>query len=142
MVVGVSGGCDHTHAGSARLFSRVALATTGCVPFLQKRTPTLEQLLTHELAHVFGAFHPAPGVRSMMRGGDADVWDGQTLRVMRLMRGFDFRRGIDGVDQAAVAAAMRTAIQAAAGEGVLAIDAGNYGGRLGKYPIRLHDLFT
>ena len=63
LVRGVSGGCDHTHAGSARLFSRVALATTGCVPFLQKRTPTLEQLLTHELAHVFGAFHPAPGVR-------------------------------------------------------------------------------
>jgi formylmethanofuran--tetrahydromethanopterin N-formyltransferase len=49
---------------------------------------------------------------------------------------------IDGVDQAAVATAMRTAIQAAAGEGVLAIDAGNYGGKLGKYPIRLHELFT
>jgi formylmethanofuran--tetrahydromethanopterin N-formyltransferase len=49
---------------------------------------------------------------------------------------------IDGVDQAAVAAAMRAAIEAAAGEGVLAIGAGNYGGRLGKYPIRLHELFA
>lgn len=98
VVVGVSGGCDHTHAGSARVFSRVALVTTGCVPFLQKRAPTLQQLLAHELAHVFGAFHPAPGVRSIMRGGPADDWDGQTLRVMRLMRGFDFRRGIEGVD--------------------------------------------
>jgi formylmethanofuran--tetrahydromethanopterin N-formyltransferase len=49
---------------------------------------------------------------------------------------------IDGVDQAAVAAAMRAAIEAAAGEGVLAIDAGNYGGKLGKYPIRLQDLFA
>jgi formylmethanofuran--tetrahydromethanopterin N-formyltransferase len=48
---------------------------------------------------------------------------------------------MDGVDQAAVAAAMRAAIEAAAGESVLAIDAGNYGGKLGKYPIRLHDLF-
>jgi formylmethanofuran--tetrahydromethanopterin N-formyltransferase len=49
---------------------------------------------------------------------------------------------IDGVDQAAVAAAMRAAIEAAAGEGVLAIGAGNYGGRLGKFPIRLHELFA
>jgi formylmethanofuran--tetrahydromethanopterin N-formyltransferase len=49
---------------------------------------------------------------------------------------------IDGVDQQSVAAAMRAAIEAAAGTGVLAIDAGNYGGRLGKYPIRLHELFA
>jgi formylmethanofuran--tetrahydromethanopterin N-formyltransferase len=49
---------------------------------------------------------------------------------------------IDGVDQTAVAAAMRAAIEAAAGDGVLAIGAGNYGGRLGKYPIRLHELFA
>jgi formylmethanofuran--tetrahydromethanopterin N-formyltransferase len=48
---------------------------------------------------------------------------------------------IDGVDEPSGAAAMRTAIEAAAGEGVLAIGAGNYGGKLGKYPIRLHDLF-
>lgn len=48
---------------------------------------------------------------------------------------------IDGVDQAAVVAAMKIAIETAAGEGVLAIGAGNYGGKLGKYPIRLHDLF-
>ncbi len=49
---------------------------------------------------------------------------------------------IDGVDQPAVAAAMRAAMEAAAGEGVLAIGAGNYGGKLGKYPIRLHELFA
>ncbi len=48
---------------------------------------------------------------------------------------------IDGVDQAMVAAAMRTGIEAAAGAGVLAIGAGNYGGKLGKYPIKLHELF-
>lgn len=49
---------------------------------------------------------------------------------------------IDGVDQPAVATAMRAAIEAAAGDGVLAIGAGNYGGRLGKFPIRLHELFA
>jgi formylmethanofuran--tetrahydromethanopterin N-formyltransferase len=48
---------------------------------------------------------------------------------------------IDGVNRAAVAGAMRAAIEAAAGEGVLAIGAGNYGGKLGKYPIGLHELF-
>ncbi|MEX0641514.1 MAG: formylmethanofuran--tetrahydromethanopterin N-formyltransferase [Pirellulales bacterium] len=49
---------------------------------------------------------------------------------------------IDGIDQPAVAAAMRAAIEATAGSGVLAIDAGNYGGKLGKYPIRLRELFV
>jgi formylmethanofuran--tetrahydromethanopterin N-formyltransferase len=48
---------------------------------------------------------------------------------------------IDGVDQSAVADAMRAAIETAAGEGVLAIGAGNYGGKLGKYPIHLRQLF-
>jgi formylmethanofuran--tetrahydromethanopterin N-formyltransferase len=48
---------------------------------------------------------------------------------------------IDGVDQAAVAAAMRAAIEAVAQDGVLAIGAGNYGGKLGKYPFRLQALF-
>jgi formylmethanofuran--tetrahydromethanopterin N-formyltransferase len=48
---------------------------------------------------------------------------------------------IDGVDQAAVGGAMRAAIEAAAGDGVLAIGAGNYGGKLGKYPIRLRELW-
>jgi formylmethanofuran--tetrahydromethanopterin N-formyltransferase len=49
---------------------------------------------------------------------------------------------VDGVDQAAVAAAMKAAIEAVAGDGILAIGAGNYGGRLGKYPIKLRDLFV
>jgi formylmethanofuran--tetrahydromethanopterin N-formyltransferase len=49
---------------------------------------------------------------------------------------------VDGVDQAAVAAAMKAAIEAAVGAGVLAIGAGNYGGKLGKYPIKLRELFA
>lgn len=49
---------------------------------------------------------------------------------------------IDGVSQASVAAAMRAAIEAAAGDGVLAIGAGNFGGRLGKIRIRLHDVLN
>ncbi len=48
---------------------------------------------------------------------------------------------IDGIDEASIAAAMRAATEAAAGDGVLAISASNYGGKLGKYSFRMHDLF-
>ena len=47
---------------------------------------------------------------------------------------------IDGVEEAAVGGAMRVAIETAAGEGVLAIGAGNYGGKLGKFHFHLHKL--
>jgi formylmethanofuran--tetrahydromethanopterin N-formyltransferase len=47
---------------------------------------------------------------------------------------------IDGVDEASVAGAMEAAIRAAAGDGVVAISAGNYGGKLGKFHFRLHDV--
>lgn len=46
----------------------------------------------------------------------------------------------DGVDETSVAAAMRAAILAAAGPGVLRIGAGNYGGRLGKFHFHLRRL--
>jgi formylmethanofuran--tetrahydromethanopterin N-formyltransferase len=47
---------------------------------------------------------------------------------------------IDGISEDAVATAMKMAIQAAAGDGVLAIGAGNYGGRLGKHHFHLRRL--
>ncbi len=49
---------------------------------------------------------------------------------------------IDGASEAAVATAMATAMRAIAGEGVLAISAGNYGGKLGKFQFRLRELLT
>ena len=45
---------------------------------------------------------------------------------------------IDGIDEDRVAAAMAAGITAAAGEGVLAVSAGNYGGKLGKFHFPLH----
>lgn len=47
---------------------------------------------------------------------------------------------IDGVDLEAVRRAMRVAIEAAAGTGVLAIGARNFGGKLGKHQIELREL--
>ena len=47
---------------------------------------------------------------------------------------------IDGVTEQAVGQAMLGAMQAAAGEGVVAIGAGNYGGKLGKFHFHLRKL--
>jgi len=49
---------------------------------------------------------------------------------------------INGVDLAAVRGAMRAAIEAAAGPGVLAIGARSFGGKLGKHRIGLRELFA
>ena len=47
---------------------------------------------------------------------------------------------IDGVDPQAVGLAMSAAIEAVAGDGIVAIGAGNYGGKLGKHQFALHEL--
>jgi formylmethanofuran--tetrahydromethanopterin N-formyltransferase len=48
----------------------------------------------------------------------------------------------DGVSEAAVAEAMKRSIAAAAGEDIVAITAGNYGGKLGKYHFHLRELMA
>ncbi len=49
---------------------------------------------------------------------------------------------IDGTSEAAVGSAMAAAMQAAAGDDVLAISAGNYGGKLGKFHFHLRKLLA
>jgi formylmethanofuran--tetrahydromethanopterin N-formyltransferase len=49
---------------------------------------------------------------------------------------------IDGISEADVAAAMTAALRAAADEHVVAITAGNYGGKLGKFQFHLHRLLA
>jgi len=49
---------------------------------------------------------------------------------------------IDGIDEAAVAAAMAAGIRAAAGPGIVAVAAGNYGGRLGKFHFHLRQVLA
>ena len=49
---------------------------------------------------------------------------------------------IDGSSEPVVRDAMRVAIEAAAGEGVPLISAGNYGGKLGKFLIPLHEVLA
>jgi formylmethanofuran--tetrahydromethanopterin N-formyltransferase len=47
---------------------------------------------------------------------------------------------MDGESEAAVGQSITAAMHAAAGDGVLAISAGNYGGRLGKFHFHLRQL--
>ena len=49
---------------------------------------------------------------------------------------------IDGLDLAAVEAAMRAGIRAACRPGVVGITAGNYGGKLGPFHLHLHKLLA
>ncbi len=49
---------------------------------------------------------------------------------------------VDGVDEAAIEQAMAASIIAAAGAGVAAISAGNYGGKLGKFHFSLHKILS
>lgn len=49
---------------------------------------------------------------------------------------------IDGLDAAAVSSAMKTGIRAACRPGVVAISAGNYGGKLGPHHFPLHELLA
>jgi formylmethanofuran--tetrahydromethanopterin N-formyltransferase len=49
---------------------------------------------------------------------------------------------IDGADEAAIAQAMAVGIRAAAGPGILAVTAGNYGGKLGKFHFQLREVLA
>ena len=47
---------------------------------------------------------------------------------------------VDGFDEPTVAGGMKALLHAAAGDGVIAITAGNYGGKLGKFHFHLREL--
>ncbi len=94
--------CERLEYGVASLFGRVAMVQTACLDTAVLSNTTAEAVLSHEMGHLFGAFHPAPSHDvSVMRGGPADRFDSQSLRVIRLMRTFDFTRGVQSVDAAA-----------------------------------------
>ncbi len=93
LVVAFSGRCEGYMAGWTVLFDRYAVVTPGCGT-ATTNLPTAQAILSHELAHLFGAFHPASDVESVMRNGPAGRFDDQTTRILRLTRGFDFSRGV------------------------------------------------
>lgn len=98
VLVGFMNRCARLTYGWARAFNRVATVTTGCYETVTLKDALPDQVLSHELAHLFGGFHPPITVKSVMRMGPADAFDDQTSRVIRLMRAFDFKRGVLSVD--------------------------------------------
>ncbi|MCX5732908.1 MAG: tetratricopeptide repeat protein [candidate division NC10 bacterium] len=100
VVVGWSGRrCAPASSGKARPFSTHLVIMTRC-DHPVGRAPAPARILSHEFAHLFGAFHLAPGVRSVMQAGGADDFDSQTARVIRLTRSMDFAMGVLDLDLA------------------------------------------
>ena len=50
------------------------------------------------------------------------------------------KKKVDGENEQVICEAMAAAIKVAAGEDILAISAGNYGGKLGKFHFHLHQM--
>jgi TonB family protein len=99
LVVFAAERCQKLEYGFALTFGRYAMVQTGCLDTAMLSNTTPDAVLSHEMAHLFGAFHPAAGRSdTVMSGGPADRFDGQTARVIRLMRGYDFTRGVLGLD--------------------------------------------
>lgn len=99
LVVFASERCEKLEYGFALTFGRYAMVQTGCLDTAVLTNTAPEAVLSHEIAHLFGAFHPAAGRSdTVMRGGPADRFDDQAARVIRLMRGYDFPRGVLGLD--------------------------------------------
>jgi formylmethanofuran--tetrahydromethanopterin N-formyltransferase len=137
----------------------VAKAVAGGNIILQGATPEIAlaaaRRASEAIAPLAGCMAPFPGgvvrsgskVGSTYKGMVASTNDAYcpTLRgrvETELVDGANcaYEIVIDGVDEQAVAAAMKTALHTAAGEGVLAIGAGNYGGKLGKFHFHLREL--
>src|SRR5215470_3677221 len=79
LLIGFSGGaCDGGTHGAANPFGRFAVIMARCKEPGHRMGP--ESVLSHEIAHPFGAFHPPISVESVMRigGGPADLFDSQT----------------------------------------------------------------
>ncbi|HEY7433891.1 MAG TPA: TonB family protein [Methylomirabilota bacterium] len=99
LVVFAAERCEKLEYGFAQTFGRYAMVQTGCLDTAMLTNTAPEAVLSHEMAHLFGGFHPAAGRSDIvMRGGPADRFDDQTARVIRLMRGYDFARGVLGLD--------------------------------------------
>lgn len=99
---------DHL-GGLGDFFGATALVMTGCLRQPGSRH-TIEMVLSHELAHLFGAFHVRPHIRSVMSGDGPDIFDPQTSRIIRLMREREFSKGahtihaLDASTQATISA--------------------------------------
>ena len=90
--------CAEPGRGWGQPFGRRAVIVTGCPTYIGDAPLTPEAALSHELAHLFGAFHPPKGTVSIMSGrGAYNEFDSYAARVILLMRTYDFRKGVTGL---------------------------------------------
>lgn len=90
--------CSEGWRGAASPFGDTAVVFMDCPGWRGPLAPR-ERVVSHELAHLFGAFHvTTPSLMNAKTPSDA--FDDQTDRVIRLMREFRFSSGIEGVDPA------------------------------------------
>lgn len=97
--------CTPASAAISHPFGGEALVMAACGH--PAPSSTAEQQLSHELAHLLGAFHIGGTTRSVMQGGAAGDFDAQSARAIRLLRGFDFAAGVAGLDETTRRAWMR-----------------------------------
>ena len=88
--------CLDDYGGMSDYFGASALVISGCLRKEGSRN-TIEMVLSHELAHTFGAFHVRPHIRSVMSGDGPGVFDPQTDKIIRLMRDREFAKGIGSI---------------------------------------------
>jgi Tfp pilus assembly protein PilF len=94
VVLGIfEGKCLDDYGGLSDYFGASALVISGCLRQKGSRN-TIEMVLSHELAHMFGAFHVRTHIRSVMSGDGPDIFDPQTDQIIRLMRDREFAKGI------------------------------------------------
>ena len=86
---------DHM-GGLNDFFGASALAMTRCLRQHGERN-TLDVVISHEFAHMFGAFHVRPHIRSVMSGDGPELFDPQTKRVIFLTRDKPFSGGMNAV---------------------------------------------
>src|SRR5262249_11465195 len=94
LVVAFSGRCEGYMAGWTVLFDQYAVVTSGVCGTATTNQATAQAILSNELRNLWGAFHPASNVESVMRNGPAGRFDDQTTRILRLTRDFDFSQGV------------------------------------------------
>lgn len=95
VLLGVSGKQSRDGAlGSAIPFTDTALVFN---PRSQSEQES-RAIVAHELAHLFGAGHSGDRSSVMLATPASPNFDDQAARMVRLMRDFDFRKGIDGID--------------------------------------------
>ncbi len=81
-----------------------------------------------------------PGLKTSTNQRFAPMLRGQVESALPAEADCAYELVIDGLSAAAVSEAIRAAIQAACRPGVLRITAGNYGGRMGAYRLRLRQI--